>query len=61
MIILNYLISNYSGYRYTIQTVTGTKSRSDTGDKVYIILYGSKGVSQKKRLNTPKDDFEKGR
>ena len=59
--ILICVIFDYSGYSYKVQVVTGTKSRSDTNDAVYIVLYGTKGVSQKKRLNSARNDFEKGR
>lgn len=45
---------------YTITTTTQTSNNADTDSKVTIRLWGTKGRSLFRRLNTSENDFEKG-
>ena len=46
---------------YRIKTKTGTKKGSGTDAAVYIRLYGSHATCGWRRLDTPINDFEKGK
>ena len=47
-----------SGTNYTVSTLTGDKEGADTDAKVYITLYGEKGDSGFRKLDTK--HFERG-
>ncbi|MCU0428717.1 MAG: hypothetical protein MUF42_01980 [Cytophagaceae bacterium] len=44
---------------YIVRVKVGNKADAGTDDKIYIILYGMEGTSQKIRIDTPKDDFKR--
>ena len=48
-----------SGTNYTVSTLTGDVEGADTDAKVYVTLYGEKGDSGFRKLDTK--HFEKGK